>query len=77
MEGATDYTDYNELSKDEMIDAVHVCKLNVSHSSITVTSFELVSMYFVKNQCQTYRICAKDDGYMEKIRKEIYNSISK
>lgn len=34
------YADYNELLKDENIDVVHVCTPNVSHSPITVASFE-------------------------------------
>lgn len=34
------YTDYKELLKDESIDIVHVCTPNVSHSDITVASFE-------------------------------------
>jgi predicted dehydrogenase len=34
------YTDYKELLKDKTIDIVHVCTPNVSHSDITVASFE-------------------------------------
>ena len=34
------YEDYRELLKDEEIDVVHVCTPNVSHSEITIASFE-------------------------------------
>lgn len=39
-EGSKVYTDYNELLKDDSIDVVHICTPNVSHSPITVASFE-------------------------------------
>ncbi|MDF2567182.1 MAG: oxidoreductase domain protein [Oscillospiraceae bacterium] len=39
-EGAKIYTDYNELLKDDSIDAVHICTPNRSHSNITVAALE-------------------------------------
>lgn len=39
-EDAKSYTDYKELLKDSSIDIIHVLTPNVSHSSITVASFE-------------------------------------
>ncbi|MBO0458232.1 Gfo/Idh/MocA family oxidoreductase [Enterococcus hulanensis] len=40
VEGAKYYEDYNELLADPLINVVHICTPNVSHSPIAVAAFE-------------------------------------